>query len=32
MASLWIMDRYGEAVLWMLEQLQRSVLQRFVRP
>jgi undecaprenyl-diphosphatase len=32
MASLWIMDRYGEAILWMLEQLQRSVLQRVVRP
>jgi undecaprenyl-diphosphatase len=31
MASLWIMDRYGESILAMLEHLQRSVLRRFVR-
>jgi undecaprenyl-diphosphatase len=31
MASLWIMDRYGESILGMLEHWQRSVLRRFVR-
>lgn len=31
MASLWIIDRYGESVLAMLEELQHRVLRSFAR-
>ena len=31
MASLWIIDRYGEPALAILEQLQHRLLRRFVR-